>query len=178
MKEEAKEQAELVPAPEDAPKEESAGKEGRHFISPDEVEEWIRWRAEGVSVAEIARRSGRAYRMVSERIKAHEAEGGDAEPPDQPEEDEEDGKDGEDGGGDEDEPFARFWLELDGKWYFLAAAEDEADGCAGCAFCLEFGRRKVCAASSSEDLREAGELCKRLSGVWVEGEMEDGGNEG
>jgi cobalamin biosynthesis protein CobT len=102
---------------------------------------------------------------------------GESDEPDEPEEPEEpeDGGEPESGEGEEDgeddgETFARFWLELDGTWYWMDGREDEDSPCEGCAFCLAFGRRTFCAAASSEDFSEASELCKRLEGVWKKNE--------
>ena len=96
------------------------------------------------------------------------------EEPEEPEEPEDDGEpesgEGEEAGEDDEETFARFWLELDGTWYWLDGREDEDSPCDGCAFCLAFGRRTFCAAASSEDFSEASELCKRLEGVWKKNE--------
>ena len=69
---------------------------------------------------------------------------------------------------DDEELCARFWLELDGVWYWLK----DGDGCDGCAFCLAFGRRTFCAAQASDDFAEAAELCKRLDGVWQKNDDE------
>lgn len=98
-----------------------------------------------------------------------ESEPDDPEAPDGEESGGEEG-DGEEAGEDDGETFARFWLELDGTWYWLEGREDEDSPCEGCAFCLAFGRRTFCAAESSEDFSEASELCKRLEGVWKKNE--------
>lgn len=61
------------------------------------------------------------------------------------------------------ERSARFWLELDGKWYWL---EEGVEGCEGCAFNLAFGKRSLCGAVASEDFAHAATLCKAADGVW------------
>ena len=63
------------------------------------------------------------------------------------------------------ERSARFWLELDGKWYWL---EEGVEGCEGCAFRLAFGNRVICAAAckTGEDFAHASTLCKAAEGVW------------
>ena len=61
------------------------------------------------------------------------------------------------------ERSARFWLELDGKWYWL---EEGVEGCEGCAFNLAFGQRSLCGAVASEDFAHAATLCKAAEGVW------------
>jgi len=66
------------------------------------------------------------------------------------------------------ELYARFWLEMDGVWYWLD--RDGGEGCDGCAFRLAFGRRTICGAETSEDCAMAAKLCKELGGQWKEGE--------
>lgn len=61
------------------------------------------------------------------------------------------------------ERSARFWLKLDGKWYFL---DEGCEGCKGCAFNLAFGKRSLCGAVASEDFAHAATLCKAAEGVW------------
>ena len=48
----------------------------------------------------------------------------------------------------------------------------DEEGCDGCAFCMAFGRRQVCAAESSEDFNAARVLCGEMQGQWREAEEE------
>lgn len=166
--------------------EETRAKRGYSFITDEEVEQWVRWRAEGMSVNKIAHKAGRSYRMVSDRLKAIDETAEGAAPPKEETPATEDGgeEDGNDGNEDTEamkeneepeaaeedgETFARFELVLDGVRYWL---ETGADGCDGCAFCLTFGKRQVCAAESSEDFKAARVLCGELEGQWREAEEE------
>ena len=123
-------------------------------------------REAGWSWRQIALKYGRAESHIKRTLAKREAE--------QEEENEETGemKETEDTEAAEEngETFARFWLELDGEWYWLAAQEDGEELCSGCEFRFEFGRRTMCAAAASEDFSMACELCKRLEGVWQKGE--------
>ena len=159
--------------------EEASGKRGYSFITDEEVEQWVRWRAEGMSVNKIAQKAQRSYRMVSDRLKAHDAASGeDGEVPqetdgggeDEKEEPEEMKENEEPEAAEEDgETFAQFELVLDGVRYIMVPDED---GCDGCAFCMAFGKRQVCAAESSEDFKAARVLCGELEGQWREAEEE------
>ena len=71
--------------------------------------------------------------------------------------------------GEEGEAYAQFELVLDGVRYIMVPDEE---GCDGCAFCMAFGRRQVCAAESSEDFNAARVLCGEMQGQWREAEEE------
>lgn len=74
----------------------------------------------------------------------------------------------EDDAGEEDaegdaERYASFELVLDGIRYVCTPGEE---GCDGCAFCLSFGKRAICAVQNEDDVSAARTLCGDLQGQW------------
>lgn len=132
------------------------------------VERWNEFAREERAAREAEAHAAEEEEAAADETRQDAASPEDAgEPPAPPEEEEDDEDEDEEEDGDEEaaEASSRFWLELDGTWYWLEAG---CERCEGCAFRLAFGKREICAAASSEDFAAAATLCETLGGVWRE----------